>query len=473
MTGMTVRNVAVVDIGKTNAKLALVDLEAGREITALRQPNRARPGGLFPHHEVGAIWDFILHGLRQFASGEGVDAISVTTHGATAALIDGRGGLALPVLDYEFDGPDEMRASYDEVRPGFSETGSPALPIGLNLGAQLYWLSRRFPYQFAQTSAILAWPQYWAWRLTGVLASEATSLGCHTDLWNPHEGDFSSLVDRMGWRPLFPPLRRAADILGPILPEIAECTGLDPATPVVCGIHDSNASLLPHLLGREPPFAVVSTGTWVVAMAVGGSEPVLDPARDTLINVDAFGNAVPSARFMGGREFEMVMGAQPHPSDASELSAVLAAGTMLLPSVAGGSGPFPDARSRWIGTEPTGGQRHAAVSCYLAMMTATCLDLVGAEGDIMLEGPFASNEAYVAMLEAATGRPVLVSVGGTGTSIGAAMLVRSPRSVSSIVGTDRGSVVAQLRHYSLTWRILVQCASSHRSSIEERDETSD
>ena len=43
-----------------------------------------------------------------------------------------------------------------------------------------------------------------------------------------------------------------------------------PGTPVLTGIHDSNASLLPHLIDRKPPFAVVSTGTWVIAMAIGG-----------------------------------------------------------------------------------------------------------------------------------------------------------------------------------------------------------
>jgi hypothetical protein len=37
-------------------------------------------------------------------------------------------------------------------------------------------------------------------------------------------------------------------------------------------------------------------------MAVGGWAVKLGPARDTLIDVNAFGDPVPSARFMGGRE---------------------------------------------------------------------------------------------------------------------------------------------------------------------------
>ena len=51
---------------------------------------------------------------------------------------------------------------------------------------------------------------------------------------------------------------------------------------------------------------MVSTGTWVVIFAVGGDLDHLDPKRDTLANVDALGRAVPSARFMGGREFELL-----------------------------------------------------------------------------------------------------------------------------------------------------------------------
>ena len=77
---------------------------------------------------------------------------------------------------------------------------------------------------------------------------------------------------------------------------------------VHCGIHDFSASLLPHLKERKPPFAVVSTGTWVILFAVGGDIDKLDPERDTLANVSALGDPVACARFMGGREFERLTG---------------------------------------------------------------------------------------------------------------------------------------------------------------------
>jgi len=378
---------------------------------------------------VHGLWDFILDGLAELRRDHRVDAVTVTTHGATALLLDAVGNLALPVLDYEFAIPEMVRQHYDVIRPDFAESGSPALPLGLNLGAQLYWLQDRYPSDFGWTTAILTYPQYWSWRLSGVMASEVTSLGCHTDLWNPHGRDFSTLVDIMGWRHLFPPIRPANAMLGPVLPGIAGCTGLDPRTPVFCGIHDSNASLLPHLIDRKPPFAVVSTGTWVVSMAVGGRPVPLDAARDTLVNVNAFGDPVPSARFMGGREFEQVMGGQQPAWEGADVAAVLADRVMLMPSVVVGSGPYPDAAAGWAGGEPAGGRRFVAASFYLALMAATCLDLIGAEGEIVVEGPFAANRPFLSMLAAVTGRPVAAEPDGrsTGTSIGAALLASDLR----------------------------------------------
>ncbi|WP_157019046.1 FGGY-family carbohydrate kinase [Mesorhizobium xinjiangense] len=450
------RHVAVIDIGKTNAKLALVDLKRRTEIAAIRQPNRPRTQGPYPHHDVEALWSFVLDGLATLRRDHPIDAVSVTTHGATAALIDRQGDLVLPVLDYEHEGPDDLRADYEAIRPPFAETGSPRLPAGLNLGAQIFWLQQTFPDAFATAHAFLTYPQYWTYRLTGVVASEATSLGCHTDLWNPQSGDFSTLADAAGWRKLFPPLRRAGAVLGPVLPQIAARTGLDPATPVVCGIHDSNASLLPHLETRKPPFAVVSTGTWVVAMAVGSGKAVLDPARDTLINVNAHSDPVASARFMGGREFETVMKDAERRSNDADLEDTLSQSIMLLPSVQQGSGPFPDHAAEWLGEEPAGGRRYVAASFYLALMTATCLDLIGADGAIVVEGPFAANAPYLSMLSAATGRPVAAQEeDGTGTSVGAALLAGRATPPAPPAPAAPIYRSALLRQYAENWRSSV------------------
>ena len=167
-----------------------------------------------------------------------------------------------------------------------------------------------FPAQFNQAIAFLTYPKYFAWRLGGAMASEATSLGAHTDLWCPNESDLSSMVEKLGWRRLFPPMHKAWDTLGTLKRRVAAATGLAPEVRVICGAHDSNASLVPHLMSRREPFTVISTGTWVIIMAVGGTAR-LDPEADMLANVDVRGEPVPTARFMGGREFAVLAGDAP------------------------------------------------------------------------------------------------------------------------------------------------------------------
>jgi sugar (pentulose or hexulose) kinase len=293
-------HVAVIDIGKTNAKLALVDGESLEEIAVVTRPNAVLPGPPWPHFDIEGHWDFLLENLSAFHRAHGVDAISITTHGASCILLDANGDLAAPMLDYEHSGPDYLGELYDAQRPPFVETGSPRLAGGLNVGAQIAWMFSQDPGLKDRTAQVLTYPQYWAFRLTGVASTERTSLGCHTDLWMPAEDRPSTLPYRLGVADKLAPVRMAFDVLGPVKPAIAAEAGLAADTPVTCGIHDSNASLLPHLLGRAAPFSVVSSGTWIIAMAIGGASVVLDPERDTLVNVNARGEPVPSARFMGG-----------------------------------------------------------------------------------------------------------------------------------------------------------------------------
>lgn len=416
--------IAVLDIGKTNAKVVVLDAATGAEIATARMANTVLKDGPYPHYDVETLWAFTLEACRRFAKDPGFDAISITTHGASAALLDAGGRLAMPVLDYEHEYPQAIRDAYDAIRPPFTETRSPRLSMGLNVGAQLHYQKTVFPEAFAKVAAIVTYPQYWAALLTGVAANEVTSLGCHTDLWNPQTGNYSSLVDTLGIRPLMASIRPAFDALGSLLPEIAETIGV--CVPVHCGIHDSNASLLPHLVGRQAPFSVVSTGTWVINFAVGGDLEHLDPVRDTLANVDAYGRPVPSSRFMGGREFEMLsaeIGPVADEDVRAALSGAIRQKLMLTPNVAPGSGPFPGRTRRWLNADgASGAERHAAACLYLALMNEACLGLIGAKGPTIVEGPFATNGLYLTLLAALTGRPVVAVPGSTGTSQGASLL---------------------------------------------------
>lgn len=457
---MTTRNnVAVIDIGKTNAKLVLVDMNTLSEIAVLKQPNVVLNDGPYPHFDVDTLWRFILDGLKSLQQQHGVDAITATAHGGSGVLLGDDLELAAPIMDYEFDGLSATGAEYDKLRPSFQETGSPRMAGGLNFGAQLHWVFSSFPDIAKRTKSVVTYPQYWTARLTGVISTEVTSLACHTDLWSPMKAQVSSMARERGWDRLLAPVRNASEELGALLPNIVQQTGIDENTPVYCGIHDSNASLYPHILSQTEPFCVVSTGTWVVVMAVGDTSVKLDANRDTLMNVNALSNPTPSAKFMGGREFDLLMEGRPVGFTPDDVRSVLKHRPMLMPAVENLSGPYQGRVHEWIngGDALSDGEYFVAVSFYLALVSAVCIKLTGCCGHAIVEGPFADNTLYKQMLSAATGRPV-TSSSGTGTSIGAALLTSSSAAAKLGAADMESFQDSDFKTYATEWMRLAEQA---------------
>ena len=448
-------HIAVFDLGKTNQKVLLVDAKDLREISNRQTPNSVRQG-LYPHFDTAAQWQFLCACLTDFERLYGVDGVAITTHGASAGLVTGD-ALALPVLDYEFTLPQSAVVAYNALRPAFSETLSPRLPVGLNLGAQLHYLLTTFPTEFSRTEHILTYPQYWCFRLTGQARSEVTSLGCHTDLWQPEKGDFSSLVGRMLPVNLFPVLAQAGDVFA-LSPTAAQATGVRPGIPVTCGIHDSNASLVPWL-HSDVPLSVVSSGTWTIVMSLGMPLRVMDPARDLLANVDALGRPTPTARFMGGRDHALLTQGCEGSISLTDIADVISKGILIMPGRVPGVGPFPHARGGWRGAAPVGTvEKLASATLYLALMTQTCLELIGIGQRIILEGPLARNLPFAQCLSALTKVAVHLSEDATGTATGAAMLLTQTHQDQKLTAPVMPAALDGLAAYAKTWRAYAQQA---------------
>ena len=418
------RCVAVFDVGKTNIKLVVFDRGGGvlAERSAPNVPLAPHSAWPYLRLDTEGAWSFLIDALRELGARFYIEAISTTTHGCAGVLMESDGP-ALPPLDYEFDGFAAVDANYDAARPPFDEARSPLLSRGLNLGRHIFYYERCYPAQFKQATAFLTYAQYFGWRLGGTMASEVTSLGAHTDLWRPNEGDLSSLVDALGWRRLFPPMRKAWDTLGTIKREIAHATGLSADVRIICGAHDSNAALVPHLLSRREPFTVVSTGTWVIIMAVGGKGQ-LDPNADMLANVDVRGEPVPTARFMGGREYAVLAGDVAADADEVDVAAVIASGALALPAFSNQGGPFASREGVIEGIAPTTPKARAALATlYSALMTAHMLRRLEAPGELIVEGGFARSPAFAAVLaRLMAGRQVVIAPISAGAAAGAAML---------------------------------------------------
>jgi len=395
--------IVVIDVGKTNSKLSLVEPGSGETLWRVTRANGTVVAAGLRQLDVVAIERWLLDMLRSLPHKDRVTAIVPIAHGAAAVLVDEQGA-NMVAPDYEDPAFDEADDAYESERDDFQESYSPRLPLGLNLGRQLYFLERQRPLLFAKTRHILLYPQYWAWRLSGAMASEVTSLGCHSDLWLPLRRTYSQLAQNRHWAQLFPPLRFAADVLGNIRAEIAQATGLNPVCRVSCGIHDSNASYLQQRLARgdERPLCVISSGTWTVIMANETELGRLHAEHDMLANVDIFASPLGTARFMGGREYALIAPSSAQP-DRSALSGVLRHGSMALPSFAPG-GLFARTTGRLLrANELTDLECAALATLYVSLMSDLTLDSLGVDGDIVIDGPFAANPLFCQLL--ATWRP--------------------------------------------------------------------
>ena len=333
--------VAVLDVGKADVKLLAISPQ-GQVLSVRSAPNAVRRGQPYPSCDTDHLWRWMMAALADLGERFALQAIVPTSYGSTAALIDAA-ALVLPILDYATDPPPEIAAAYVESAPWFEECYCPVNPASVTLGRQLFWLSREFPDAFERARWILPFAQYWAWGLAGVPACEVTSLGAQTQLWDPRERALSSLVWRQGWADKFPPLRNAWDVLGPLQLELARKCDLPDDLPVMCGIYASGANIARYLAAGLDDFTLISSGEWLVVYQPHLPLHQLAPLRATAVNVDLLGSPVACARFMAGREYTAIAGADggDDRAEMADVETLVAAGTMALPSFTTSGGPFP------------------------------------------------------------------------------------------------------------------------------------
>ncbi|MBH05631.1 MAG: hypothetical protein CMJ20_04855 [Phycisphaeraceae bacterium] len=449
---------AVLDVGKTHVKLLVVS-RLGSILDESQLENEPKPGPPYQHIDTERIWNWLQQTIAATAKKYQINSVVATTHGAAAALVDDD-ELVLPILDYEtIIPPDE---EFEAIIPPFNQTQSPDFPDGLNLGRQLFWLQKNHPVQFTRARYILTYPQYWAWRLCGVPASEVTSLGCHTHLWNPGQQCFSTLVQKMGWQDKFPPMHHAAKTLGTIKPQLAGPLNLSLGCRVHCGIHDSNGAYCLYLRGHQRPFSLISTGTWIIMMSPRLALDQLEPSNDTLALVNILGEPLPTARLMGGREFEILTSRcnGQHEFDEEDLASIVKQEAFLLPTFATG-GPFADRKGPALGPNVHHpGQILARATLYVAMMTMNSTELLKTDGDLIIDGGFAQNLWYCRLLAALRphGRCYL-NHQAQGTAIGTGMLpywdnhnIHWPLDLTPV----QAPKICGLDKYVQKWRMLLE-----------------
>lgn len=294
---MATEVVLIFDIGKTNKKVLLFDrnLKIVSEEESIFKEIPDDDG--FMGDDIEKIEQWILDKSALYLNDPAyiVKGINFATYGATLMYIDREGRRLTPVYNYLKTMPEGIVETFYDTYGGVGEfsrkTASPALGM-LNSGLQALWLKRTKPGIFNRAAYILHFPQYLSHFLTGRIASEHTSIGCHTGLW-----DF----DHMRYHPWVKDEGLNLPSPGPV-GQTYPARKMGSNVPVGIGIHDSSASLAPYFRHTDGEFILISTGTWCISMNPFNHSPLTasELEQDCLAYMSVQQKPVKSSRFFLG-----------------------------------------------------------------------------------------------------------------------------------------------------------------------------
>ncbi len=349
--------IAVFDIGKTNKKCFIFneDYQIVYEKTSQLIETTDEDGE--PCENIDLLKNWILDTLREILNDFRflIKAINVTTYGASLVHLDIDGQPLTPLYNYLRPFPDDLKEQFlthygDESKIAL-ETASPVLG-NLNSGLQLYWLKYQKPLIFKQIKWSLHLPQYITFLIFQQLqettstesvsfrtegeeseaegrskhfenlglrpqmpryalhdniigASEITSIGCHTMMWNFQKNDYHDWVKTEGLTEKFPPLKPsnlALPIINTLITNYQSTNNY-----IGTGLHDSSAALIPYLASFKEPFILISTGTWCISLNPFNAEPLTaeELKQDCLSYLSYEGKPVKAARYFGGNQHEI------------------------------------------------------------------------------------------------------------------------------------------------------------------------
>ena len=417
--------VAVFDVGKTNIKLSVATADGG-VVETVSAANVTRSGPPYRHPDLEGIEDWLFSQLAVLTRQHAIGAFVASGHGSAGVLVDDSRPV-LPMIDYEQDPPEEVNRRYRALAGTIEERGSPIMAGAAHLARQLLWMEMGFPDAFARGRWFLGGPQYWAWRLSGVAATELTYLGAQSQLWDIPGRRFARIVADRGWGRLLPDLQPAWKRLGRVKPDLARRYDLPENMQILCGIHDSSANFYRYGQAGLADLSVISTGTWIVGLSDRFAPEALARTGGMTWNADVEGRPLTGMLSMGGREFATIAGEGPDgPADPEIVARLIEAGTYALPTFAFDDGPFPGSagRGRIAGPPPrTPPERRALALLYVALLTDFCLELMGSAATTVLDGSFVRDPLYPALVAALRpGARTLFSTDAHGTAAGAALL---------------------------------------------------
>lgn len=294
--------ILIFDVGKTNKKLLLFNQQYKIIFEESIQLNETVDEDGFACENIISLSHWILENYKKYINSTEfeVRAINFSAYGASVVLIDEMGAPCFPLYNYLKPYPIALQHSLYEKYGGEEvfclETASPSLG-NLNSGLQLYRLKVEKKIEFEKVQFALHLPQYLSYLLTNKAATDITSIGCHTSLWDFQHNRYHRWAHQEGIANKFAPICKSDDVVYVQNDAIA----------IGRGLHDSSSALIPYLKTIKEPFLFISTGTWSISLNPFNQSPLTkaELEKDTLFYLSSDGIPVKASRLFAGREHEL------------------------------------------------------------------------------------------------------------------------------------------------------------------------
>ena len=296
--------VGVFDIGKTNKKLFLFDEEYKIVFELSQEFSEVTDEDGDPCESIQNIEIFILNAFKELKKKREflVKAFNFSTYGASFVLLGENGEPIAPLYNYLKPFPEELKKEFYDTYGGEERvavaTASPVLG-NLNSGMQLYRIKKNKPELYQNIRYALHLPQFVSYLIGKEQASDITSIGCHTNMWDFEKNQYHSWIHQEG----------IDEILAPIKPSDTVVEVNDPLGnyKVGIGLHDSSSALIPYLTSFTQPFILISTGTWCITLNPFNDVPLTaeELQYDCLTYLSFEGKPVKASRLFAGNEHEI------------------------------------------------------------------------------------------------------------------------------------------------------------------------
>lgn len=436
--------IAIFDIGKTNKKCILFDLNYAiiREIETKLEETVDDDG--HPCDDLGKLSAWLTSTWREIQEDSflNVVALNFTAYGASLVHLNEEGKPVTPLYSYLKPFPpdleEQFEAAYGDKNTLSVQTASPPLGM-LNSGLQLYWLKYRKPELFRQIKTTLHFPQYCSYLFSGQTVTEYTGLGCHTALWDFRKADYHAWVYAEELVNLFPlVVSHEKHFLMRFRSSFI---------PVGLGLHDSSSATIPFLKKYTDPFLLLSTGTWGITLnPFSRRELTAEELNQDCLNYFTYeGRPVKASRlFIGNTHEDWARRLSSHFHTAKDYFKSVRFDPGLVPEPAWLSPDRPNPSSKLsdqisaqnrlridldLQRHETYEQAYHDLISQIVAAQAQAIVLAG-EGEterfqhLVVDGGFSRNELFLKMLQAYfPALQITVSQTSQGTAQGAALLM--------------------------------------------------